>query len=144
MDVLIAEDHLLTANLLANLLSKNENFNVIGIVSDGLKLIEVASKKKIDVCLLDISMPNMDGLQALSKLARKRKRTKFLILSAHTESWIIEKAMKLGASGYITKRADIEEVIYAIQMIYSGLQYFDSTASASINNGLKENSLKVC
>lgn len=143
MDVLIAEDHTLTAHLLAKMLSKNEDINVIGIVSDGFKVIEVVTQKEIDICLLDISMPNLDGLKTLKALSRKKNKAKFLILSAHTENWIIEKAMKLGASGYLTKKADMDEVIRALYAVYSGEKYFDSFALASIKGNNKTLPLQV-
>ncbi len=143
MEVLIAEDHFLTAQLLAKTLAKNDDINVIGIVSDGYKVIEVISQRKVDICLLDISMPNLNGLEALKILARKKKKVKFLILSGHIESWIIEKALKYGAYGYITKKADIEEVIKALHIVYSGEKYLDAVALDSLKSSNRTLSLQI-
>lgn len=128
MNVLIAEDHAITAKLLARMLSRSGNINVVGIVSNGMGVMKMAAEKDIDVVLLDITMPYLDGMQTMDQLFKLYPNIKVLILSGHTESWIIEKSLKLGASGYLTKQVDTNEVIEAITTVYNGENYLDSTS----------------
>lgn len=135
INLLIAEDHAITAKLLAKMLSKNDKINIVGIVSNGMGVIKMVAEKDVDVVLLDIEMPYLDGLQTMDLLFRNYPNVKVLVLSGHTESWIIEKSLKLGAAGYITKKVDTNEVIEALFAVYRGDNYLDETSLHSIING---------
>ncbi len=133
MNILIAEDHSLTARLLESMLSSNKNINVVGVVSDGKSAIEMAAKQDVDVCLMDISMPQLDGINACEQLKKANPKTKVVILSGHTEKWVIEKSLEGGASGYLTKHADTKEVVKAVKMVFKGKNYFDKISSSVLN-----------
>ncbi len=138
MNLLIAEDHAITAKLLAKMLSRNEHINVVGVVSNGMGVIKMVAEKDVDVILLDIEMPYLDGLQTMDLLMKNHPNIKVLVLSGHTESWIIEKSLKLGASGYITKQVDTNEVIEALFAVYKGDSYLDETSLHSIIHSKKD------
>ena len=138
MNVLIAEDHAITAKLLARMLSRSANINVVGVVSNGMGVMKMAAEKDIDVVLLDITMPYLDGMQTMDQLFKSYPNIKVLILSGHTESWIIEKSLKLGASGYLTKQVDTNEVIEAITTVYNGENYLDDTSLHAIIHSRKD------
>jgi len=130
--VLIAEDHTLTAKLLARMLSRSERIEVIDVVYNGIGVLKVVQQKAVDVILLDITMPYLDGLQTMNKILTDNPNIKILILSGHTEGWIIEKSLKLGASGYLTKQVDVDEIVDAIIKVHSGENYLDDTSLHSI------------
>jgi DNA-binding NarL/FixJ family response regulator len=94
--------------------------------------LDLAERKKIDVCLLDISMPYFDGIQTLEELSKKFPEIKVLILTGHTESWIIEKSFNLGAQGFLTKHVDMIEVVSALNKVVNGEYYLDKTSRNSL------------
>ncbi len=142
LKVLVAEDHSVTAKLLARMLSSSEMIEVVGVVSDGAEVLKSIDEKEIDLILLDISLPFVDGIQVMEKLNKMNKDIKILVLSGHSESWIIKKSMELGASGYLTKSVSINEVIDAILAINRGESYLDKNSLESIleSNDNKPNS----
>ena len=129
INILIAEDHTLTATLLATLLSAKEGYKVAGIASNGYSVLDFLTKHPIDLCLLDISMPSLDGIETLEKIVNEFPDVKVLMISGHTEEWVIEKCMKSGANGYLTKQSDTEEVFRAIDKITKGNSYLDKFSS---------------
>lgn len=130
VNILIAEDHTLTATLLAGLLTAKNGYKVAGIATNGYSVLDYLSKKTIDLCLLDISMPYLDGLETLEKINKQFPNVKVLMVSGHTEDWIIEKCMKSGANGYLTKQSDTDEVIRAIEKITKGRNYLDKYSAS--------------
>jgi len=138
MNVLIAEDHAITAKLLARMLSRSEDINVVGVVSNGLGVLKMVAEKEVDIVLLDLSMPYLDGIQTMDRLFKDYPKIKVLVLSGHTESWMIEKSLKLGASGYLTKQVDTAEVIEALVTVQRGDNYLDETSLHAIVHGKKD------
>jgi DNA-binding NarL/FixJ family response regulator len=136
--VLIAEDHTLTAKLLENMLNDTNDVSVIGTVSNGYSVLDLAERNQIDVCLLDISMPYFDGIQTLEVLSKKFPEIKVLILTGHTESWIIEKSFNLGAQGFLTKHVDMKEVVSALNKVVNGEYYLDKASRNSLINSSSE------
>lgn len=124
--VLIAEDHTLTAHLLGKVLAKFEIFEIIGIVSDGFSLLEELDAKECDIVLLDLSMPELNGIDAMEIINRRHPLVKVLVLTAHCDGKFIETTLELGVSGYVTKKADTNELVHAIKIIYNGGFYLDS------------------
>jgi DNA-binding NarL/FixJ family response regulator len=127
MNLLIAEDHSLTASLLANILSKDEAINVVGVVADGYGVLQAADASPVDVVLLDLSMPALDGLQTMPPLFSAHPDTKVLVLSGHSDCRFIQKSISLGARGYLTKRADVPELLNALRIVFAGGSYLDRT-----------------
>ena len=121
--ILIAEDHHLVAKLLSANLEINKDFNVIGILQDGQETIKMAKELKPDVILLDIDMPIVDGMQALKEIKSYDENIKIIMLSNHTESWLIKKSLSQGANGYLTKFADSTELIDSIYAVMDNKTY---------------------
>lgn len=129
MNILIAEDHTLTARLLAGILEKKHGLTIVGIVSDGIKAVRAVNEFLPDICLFDISMPYMDGIKALKEIKSTHPNIKIIMLSGHSEKWIIEKTISYGASGYLTKHVEPAEILAAIMSVSSGEYYFDKISS---------------
>ncbi len=132
ISVLVAEDHRLVAMLIEKLLSDYAILHIIGTVSNGRDVLENLNTKAIDVILMDIDMPVLDGIET-TKIVRKRyPDVKVIMLSSHIEAHLIQKALNAGANGYISKFAESSEVIEAIRQVHSGNTYYCSTTLQSV------------
>lgn len=132
--VLIAEDHNLTAKLLKIMLLNSMIVDVVDVVSNGLDLYKKLMEQKAEILLLDLVMPEFEGIHSIEKIVEQFPRLKIIILSAHTEPWLIQKALSSGALGYLTKYADSEEVIEAIKTVSQGRNYLCKSTLNSITN----------
>jgi DNA-binding NarL/FixJ family response regulator len=132
--VVIADDHNLVSKLIYQMLKPSREIKVVGLASDGNELIEILDKTAVDVVLLDIDMPNLDGMQALVRIAKKYPSIKIIMLSNHSEAWIIQKSLKSGAAGYLTKFAESNEVVEAIVKVYQGGNYFCKLSFKNLMN----------
>ena len=124
INVLIADDHYLVAKLLMNNLKAEPNLNVVGLAKDGQQTVDMLNEMPVDVILLDIDMPKIDGMQILRDLREKKNDMKVIMLTNHAEGWIVKKAMQVGANGYLTKFAEVDEVREAINTVINGDTYF--------------------
>lgn len=138
MNILIAEDHNMTAKLLKCAVEKSENMKVVDIAPNGNDVVSKCIQNDIDVVLLDLEMPQKDGFQIMDELFEKKKETKVLVLSAHTESLVIEKSLQKGAAGYLTKKVNLDEVLEAIKTVYDGDNYLCDTCLHSIVNSINK------
>lgn len=130
--VLIADDHQLFAKLISTLLISAKGVDIVGIAPDGEKAIEIIENGNVDILLLDINMPKMDGLQTMKRLVERHPNLKIIILSSHNEAWLIQKTLKSGASGYLTKSAEDQEVLEAIMTVHKGGSYCSKDSLQSI------------
>lgn len=137
---IIADDHDLFRFGLSELLKKHDDINIIKTVSNGRQLLDVLDKiKDVDVVLLDISMPNMDGFDVLKKMNSKKYLAKPIIISMHNEGNYIAKCAKEGAYGYLIKNADEEELLLSIRTVANGKKYFSPEISEKMVNFMSEN-----
>ncbi|HZQ92668.1 MAG TPA: response regulator transcription factor [Terriglobales bacterium] len=119
--VLLADDHAVVADGLTSLLSPQ--CAVLGAASDGQELLKLAREKKPDVIILDISMPLVNGLDAIHQLRKEGCAAKFLVLSMHRDPSLILAAFKAGASGYVSKECSALELDLAVSTVSAGRQY---------------------
>lgn len=123
--VLLAEDHRITAKLITAIIERNGTCKVIGVAENGREVIDFARRTEVDIIIMDINMPFVDGISAMEEIFGFNKLVKIIILSGHTEAWIIKKSLNEGASGYITKLTDLDSVVDAILTVYKGGAYLD-------------------
>jgi len=119
--VLLADDHRLVAEGLKSLLSAE--FELVGLVEDGLALIEAAGKLRPDVIVADITMPHLNGIDALVQLKRNDKRVRVVFLTMHPEVAYARRALEAGASGYVLKHSAPAELVAAIRAALDGKTY---------------------
>lgn len=119
--ILIADDHAVVAQALAALLK--DKFDVAGVVHDGRALLEAAQNLQPDVILTDISMPGLNGIDAIRQIKEQRPLCKIVVLTMHDDPQLAAQAFRLGASGYVLKSAPGEELITAIQEVSKGRAY---------------------
>ena len=122
--ILLADDHKLLIDALRPLLERHRDVEVVGVATDGLEAVRLASELKPDIVLMDISMPGMNGVDAARNVLRDLPETKVIMLSMHADRRFIQAALRTGARGYILKESAAREVIEAIQAVQQGQVYF--------------------
>jgi DNA-binding NarL/FixJ family response regulator len=122
--VLIAEDQVLVAKLINAYLNESDGIEVIGVCSTGKDALEFVTDNGVDIVLMDVMMPDMDGIQATEVIAEDFANSKVIMMSAKVDNTTIQKALSSGASGYISKSASCEDVINAIRTVEGGGCYF--------------------
>ena len=105
------------------LLSENKNIEIVGEATNGKDLISILEKTKTDIILMDIFMPEMNGVEATSIIRNRFPWMKIIILSVQTELAYVKKLFTMGVSGYITKNSPKEELFEAITTVFNGKEY---------------------
>jgi DNA-binding NarL/FixJ family response regulator len=123
--VLIAEDHKIVREGLISCLKNQPDIEIVAEVSNGKMAIDKAVELQPDIVLMDISMPEINGLDATKILIKKFPAVKILILTAHDEEEYIFELIKSGAKGYVLKDISSNDLISAIEKIHAGETYFD-------------------
>lgn len=121
--ILLADDHALIRHGIRNLISNNPALEVIGEVGDGEELLEYLKTEIPDLLILDISMPKLTGIEAVSKVKKLYPQIKILMLTMHKNKQYFYHAMSAGADGYLMKEDSDEELLLAIKRIQSGKSY---------------------
>ena len=119
--VLLADDHALVVEGLRRLLERD--FDLVGAVTDGRTVIAAAERLRPDVILLDISMPNLNGIDAARQLTRLVPDSKVVFVTMHGDPAYVAEAFRAGASGYLLKRCAARELIEAIRAVLAGRSY---------------------
>jgi DNA-binding NarL/FixJ family response regulator len=125
--VLIADDHAIVRAGLRALLVEEAEFDLVGEAVGGYEVIELVEKTNPDVLILDLSMPDLDGISVTRKIKPQFPDLKILILTLHEDEALLKEAIKAGAAGYILKRAAEGELISAIRVILRGDLFIDPT-----------------
>ncbi|MGE0060084.1 MAG: response regulator [Dehalococcoidia bacterium] len=145
--VMVADDHAVLRQSLRYLLEAQQGIEVVGEASNGRDAVELAEKLQPDVVLMDTIMPGLNGIEATRQIRRRMPKTKVLMLTGYMEDEHVAGALKAGASGYVIKSSELDELFLGIQAVHRGNPYF----SSSIGDGdltdylwqLKSNSGKV-
>jgi DNA-binding NarL/FixJ family response regulator len=124
--ILLADDHAIIRQGLRSLLEKQPDIEVVGEAEDGQKAIELIRELKPDIAIMDISMPNLNGICATSRIVAESSGTKVIALSIHSSRRFVTEMLKAGASGYILKECLFDELINAIRNVLSGKIYLSS------------------
>lgn len=133
--VIIAEDHAILRDGLRSLLSSEENIEVVDEVEDGIKAVRSASKYHPDLIVMDLSMPRMNGIEAIHEIRRSDPDIKILILTVYNTDEHVLAALKAGANGYVLKEAKHSEFMMAIRHVLDGKYYLSPGVSEIIIGG---------
>jgi DNA-binding NarL/FixJ family response regulator len=128
--VLIADDHPVVLEGLVKLLQ--DKFEVVGAVADGNLLIEAAARLRPHVVVTDISMPGLNGIDALRRLKAAHPETKVIVLTMHADAQLATEAIRGGASGYVVKILAAAELVTAIDQVLEGGVYLTSSVTLSV------------
>ena len=122
--IIIADDHTMFLQGIVSLLDVEENINIVGKATNGIELFQIIENSIPDIILLDISMPQMDGIQVTKIIKQKFPSVKILIVSTHSNIQVIAKLIRMGVDGYLLKNAEKRELLHAIETIQNGTTYF--------------------
>lgn len=137
--LLLADDHPLIREGIRSLLSANDRLQVAGEAEDGQGLIDSYKQLQPDVVLADIKMPRITGLEALRQLASEFPDIRFIVLTMHEEREYVINALRLGASGYVMKNAERDELVKAIITVYEGGRYFSPEVANILADAVSRN-----
>lgn len=130
--IILADDHQLIREGLRKILRDESDMNIVADVGDTKELFVYLSKQKVDVVVLDVNMPGRSGIDVLSDLKKEFPDVRILMLSMHAEDSLAIRAIKSGASGYLTKNTAPDEIAKAIRKIYSGRKYITETLAEKL------------
>jgi DNA-binding NarL/FixJ family response regulator len=130
--ILIAEDHAMVREGLKLLISSQSHLQVIGEAENGQVAVERARELMPDIVLMDVSMPEMNGLKATEKLRQECPHIKVLALTRHKDQGYVQEVMRAGAAGYVLKQNTAAELIHAIDAVASGGNYLDPAIAGKL------------
>ena len=120
---MLVDDHDLVRLGINRLLSDINGFNIVGEAKSGEEAIELVNKLKPDVVLMDVKMPGMGGLEATKRIVKQHPKIKVLVVTVYGDEPYPSRVLQAGATGYMTKGASVEEMVQAINSVYSGKRY---------------------
>ncbi len=127
--ILLADDHIVMRRGLRLLLESQPGFTVVGEASDGRQAVEQAEASKPDVAVLDIAMPNLNGIEAAQRICASVPRTAIVILSMHSDEGYVLRALKAGAKAYLLKDSAEGDLIDGIKAVSEGKAFFSPEIS---------------
>ena len=136
--VLIVDDHAMLRSGLKNFLYGYEWMELAGEVGSGAEAVEFCSTQAVDVVLMDMMMPGMDGCEATKRIIALGKPVKIIILTSFHEQDLVEDALKAGATSYLLKNVDAEELASAIQDAYTGKSTLAPEATEALINATRQ------
>ncbi|MGM0579081.1 MAG: response regulator transcription factor [Bacteroidota bacterium] len=135
LKILLADDHQLVRNGIKIFLESEEEFEVIGEAKNGIEAIEKTKQLKPDIVLLDISMPDKNGLEAAPEILKIPENPKIIMLSMYLDEQYINSCMEVGVQGYIHKGADKEELINGVKKVMEGVSFYSKDVrDVMVNN----------
>ncbi len=131
---MLVDDHPIVLQGIESVLSLEEDIKVVAKAANGREAVSLVVKHNLDVVVMDISLPGLNGLEATQKILKQNKHIKVLILSMHENRVFIEKALSYGAKGYVLKESASEEIIQAIREVYNGRYFLSAKISSFVIN----------
>lgn len=141
--VLIADDHQMFIDGLKSMLEDTDSIKVVGEAMDGNEVLRQCDTKDVDIVIMDISMPEMDGIEATKQLLKKHPNIKVLGLSMYNDRNFISDLLKTGAHGYILKNTGKDDLITAINSIQAGETYLGGEVSKTLLNSFMKKTKKM-
>jgi DNA-binding NarL/FixJ family response regulator len=137
--VFLADDHAVVRDGLRYILEAQADITVAGEAGDGLQAVEQVLKLKPDVVVMDIAMPQLNGIEATRRILEELPRTRVVILSVYSSAEHIYRALKAGARGYLLKESAGAEVVKAVRTVHAGRRYLcDKITSAMIDTYIQQ------
>jgi DNA-binding NarL/FixJ family response regulator len=136
--LLVADDHKILLEGIVSLLQSDNSFEVVAVAENGNDVLQLLSKNKVDVCLLDINMPGMDGIATAKQITQQQLPVKVIMLTTYNDKEIITELLHTGVAGYVLKNAGRQELVAAIKKVAEGGNFFSAEIADIIINGLDE------
>lgn len=126
IQILIVDDHQLVLDGLRLMLDNREDIKILAEAQNGQEALDYVTDHDVDLIVMDLNMPEMDGLKACKAIKKESPETKVLILSMISDDKMVKNVVKAGADGYLLKNSGQDELIKAIKDVYSGIKVFDA------------------
>ena len=136
--ILLADDHTIVRQGLKLILSAHADLAVIGEAANGREAVDLAEKLKPDIVLMDVAMPELNGIEATRRMVAANPRIKVLVLSMHKEAVYVREILKAGARGYILKDAIDTELLNAVRSVAKGDGYISPAVSGALLNDYRK------
>jgi DNA-binding NarL/FixJ family response regulator len=136
--VLIVDDHAILRDGIRSLLERQENIRVVGEASNGREAIDRVQELSPDLVLMDVAMPEMNGLEATIQIKSRFPQVRVLILTQHDDYEYVEPMLRAGASGYVLKRSGGREVVSAIRQVYEYGAYLEPSITRQVIEGITQ------
>ncbi len=133
--ILIADDHEVVRRGLATLLQNHEGWEICGEARDGRETVELAKQLKPDVVVLDVGMPNLNGLAATRQLSQQNPRVKIVVLTITDSDQVIREALDAGARAFVLKSDAVRDLVSAVEALQSGRMFFTSRVNDMVLAG---------
>lgn len=137
--IALVDDHMLVRNGIKSLLEEEIDLHVIAEGSNGYEAIDIVNKLQPDILIIDVRMPELNGIDAVKEIQKNQSTTRAIVLSMHDSEEYILQSIKAGAFGYLLKDTDKKEFIKAIHTVYAGEKYFSGDISNIIVSNLLDN-----
>ena len=137
--VLLADDHTLVRAGVRKILESHPGFTVVGEVPDGRAVIEALGQQPVDVLVLDLSMPGVDGFEVLRRAKSIRPEIKVLVLSMHASAEYVARAVREGANGYLLKDSAVQDLVAAIEAVMAGREYYSPPVQRELTDMVRGN-----
>ncbi len=137
--LLLGDDHDIVVEGLRRILDQPE-FEVVGVASDGRSLLRAAEELQPDVIIVDVTMPLLNGIEAVRQIRKTNRKVVIIFLTMHSEVVFATEALTAGASGYVLKNSAAEELVTAIRETLKGHTYITSSLTEAVNKGLSARS----
>ena len=130
--VLIADDHALVADGLASLIAAQQDIEVVGRAADGREAVRRALELEPDVVVMDLLMPEMNGIEATREIHARLEATRVVMLSMHSEPEYVRRAVEAGVEAYLAKRSAGRDLIEAIRVVHEGRRFFGENIAENV------------
>ena len=128
----IADDHKILIDGVIALLNTEDDFEIEGYSLTGRQVVDWSVQNSADVLILDINMPEMDGIEVLKTFKQRKTKIKTIILSSLSDPKLVQEMIRLGANGFIDKTCASDHIINAVRNVYNGVQYFSDDVKSSL------------
>lgn len=129
---MVTDDHQIVLDGIKSLINRIPGFRLVGEAHNGREALDLLKHLHVDVCLMDLDMPEMNGMEATAVIKEKYPVVKVLILTMHNEKALINKVMEHGASGFVLKNSSQDELMEAIKKVHEGQQYFSAEVTMTL------------
>jgi two-component system, NarL family, response regulator NreC len=130
--IILADDHIMLRQGLSKSLQQEKDIDVVGQASDGYMAVDLVKDLSPDLVVMDIGMPELNGMEATRKISKDYPRVKVIALSMHSNSRYVREMFKAGASGYLLKDCPFEELLKAIKIVMSGKTYISPSIGDTV------------
>ncbi|MFL6447000.1 MAG: response regulator [Bryobacteraceae bacterium] len=122
--ILIADDHGIVRQGLRSVLSRDPDFTIVGEAANGREAVSLAEKLAPNVIIIDIAMPELNGIESASQICKEHPEIKVIILSMHSDETYVLRALNAGAKGYLLKDSAEVDLVRAVHAVYRGMPFF--------------------